>query len=130
MGVRECANRDEHDSVVALFRVEHIAPADRAKPEPELRSLITGTNKFGGRAGHRVGHGISGKCGKNATGSLLTSKAVTNTAAQGFSVNFDAELPTKAGCCFGRHENLEEMLDLLLSVQALRSEMMTCPVFV
>ena len=125
----ECTDRNEHDGVVAFLRVEHIAPTDWAEPEPKRRPLIALTGKFRSGTENLVGRSISGERGKNASRSLLTSKAVTNTAAQRFSVNVNAELPTKAGCGFGQHENLEEMIDLLLRAQALTHSAMTSQVF-
>jgi hypothetical protein len=117
IGVRKCTDRNQHDSVITFLRVEYIATTNRAKPESKRSSLITRTDKFRSDARNLVGGSISGKRGENAPRSLLASKTVTNTTTQRLALNFNAELPAKAGRSFGRHENLEEMLALFLKVQ-------------
>jgi len=80
MGIGKCAYRDHHDGLVAFLGVEHVAPTDRTKPETKLRSVISCPDKFRRIAGNLIRRGISGERCKNATGSLLTSKAMADTA--------------------------------------------------
>ncbi|AIY39402.1 hypothetical protein LT85_0242 [Collimonas arenae] len=80
--------------------------ADWAKPEHELRALVSGAQVFRSDAGDTVRRGETGQCSEDATGSALARQAIADTDATRFAVDVDTKLATRAGSGSGCHEVL------------------------
>lgn len=101
--VTEGADGNHNRLLLSVIRMEEVASAHRAEPEPELATSVSRTDVLGGCTRDPVRRGKGGQCCEHASGSALTGQAVTDANAQRLSVNLDAQLTTGADGCSRRH---------------------------
>ena len=91
--VGECSDRHSDPRLPkALLGVEHGSSADRAEPEPEPRSMISGADTFGGCTEGLERRDETGQCGEDASGPPLTGQTVTDANALRLTFDFNAQL--------------------------------------
>lgn len=92
------ANRNRYPLVfVPLLGVEHGGSADRAEPEPELGSLISGAHVLRRVAGDFVRRQEASQRCEHTSRAALAGQAVAHTNALRLALNFNAQLTTAAG---------------------------------
>jgi hypothetical protein len=95
---------------VTFFGVEHGCPADRAESELEPGSLVADANVLGCGAENLIGSGEAGQRRENAACPTLTGEAVANANAEGFAINFNAQLAAGTRGCSRPHSAPRGML--------------------
>jgi hypothetical protein len=101
--ISERTHGDAHRLTVAVFGVEDGSPANRAEPEYEPGSLIPDANIFGGGTEDFERCREAGQRREDTAGPLLAGEAVANANASWLAFDLNAQLPTEAGGCSGRH---------------------------
>src|SRR5271166_23390 len=86
-----------------LFGVEYRCPAHRAESELEPGSLVADPHVLGCGADNLIGSGEAGQRRENAAGPTLAGEAVANADAEGFAINFDAQLAAGTRGCSRTH---------------------------
>ena len=108
IGIRKRADGHADSANLPFFGVKEISPADRTKPEPELRALIPCAYVFGSSTKDFVRRRKARQRREHAAGSSLAGEAMTNANAARSTFNFNAQLSAGARGGSGRHGGLVE----------------------
>lgn len=90
-GIGECPDGHPNTTKLTLFRMEDGCSAHWAEAESKLGTLITGADVLCGRAEDPVWRRKARQRGKDATRSLLTSKAMADADNTRLTFNLDTK---------------------------------------
>lgn len=95
---------------MAIFGVECGSPANGAKPEYELRSLIFDGDELSGGTEDFERSREAGQRHEDTSGPRLAGEAMANANFMRFTFDLNAQLPAGAGGCSGMHRGPRRMI--------------------